>query len=91
MVQGQGRVGGYNGEEMGRNRVPIMVAGGGATDIRIGGTDLSDRVLVAAGGGGGGFNWDLRRFAGGGLGWLYVLGELRRYWRNSNRRCWRVY
>jgi hypothetical protein len=31
-------------------------AGGGATDIRVGGTDVTDRVLVAGGGGGGGAN-----------------------------------
>jgi hypothetical protein len=31
--------------------------GGGATDIRISGTDLSSRVLVAGGGGGNGANW----------------------------------
>lgn len=30
--------------------------GGGATDVRIGGDELDDRVLVAAGGGGSGFN-----------------------------------
>jgi hypothetical protein len=38
--------------------------GGGATDIRIGGIDLFDRVLVAAGGGGAGGN----RIAGSGRG-----------------------
>lgn len=38
--------------------------GGGATDIRIGGIDLFDRVLVAAGGGGAGGN----RVAGSGRG-----------------------
>ena len=32
-----------------------MGAGGGATDIRIGGVELVDRVLVAGGGGGGSF------------------------------------
>ena len=30
--------------------------GGGATDIRTGGTALTDRIVVAAGGGGGGYN-----------------------------------
>ena len=40
--------GGYNGG--GRGSKP----GGGATDIRIGGTALTNRVLVAGGGGGGG-------------------------------------
>lgn len=48
--------------------------GGGATDIRIGGTDLSHRVLVAGGGGGatvnntaGGHGGDLTGAAGAGL------------------------
>lgn len=31
--------------------------GGGASDVRIGGTDLTNRMLVAAGGGGGGRNY----------------------------------
>ena len=50
--------GGYNGGGNG------SYAGGGATDIRIGGTALTDRVLVAGGGGGGGFG----SLAGGGGG-----------------------
>jgi len=33
-------------------------AGGGATDVRLAGDDLTNRVLVAAGGGGGGFEND---------------------------------
>ena len=32
--------------------------GGGASDIRIGGTALSDRIIVAGGGGGGAYNYD---------------------------------
>ena len=40
---------GYNGGGRGR-----QFGGGGATDIRIGGTGLNDRVLVAGGGGGAG-------------------------------------
>ncbi|MBF9220183.1 tail fiber domain-containing protein [Hymenobacter ruricola] len=51
--------GGYNGG--GRGSEP----GGGATDIRIGGTALTDRVLVAGGGGGSGFY--ARGGPGGGL------------------------
>ena len=42
--------GGYNGGGSGG------YGGGGATDIRIGGDALADRVLVAGGGGGGGFS-----------------------------------
>jgi hypothetical protein len=42
-------VGGFNGGGNGPDK-----GGGGATDIRIGGTTLNQRVLVAGGGGGGG-------------------------------------
>ena len=46
-------------------------SGGGATDIRIGGNALTDRVIVAGGGGGCGWNWgNLRQIGvghGGGL------------------------
>ena len=53
-----GGVGGFNG---GGNAAVYSGSysgggGGGATDIRIGGTALSNRVLVAAGGGGGGLD-----------------------------------
>jgi hypothetical protein len=51
--------GGYNGG--GRGSEP----GGGATDIRIGGTALANRVLVAGGGGGSGYY--ARGGPGGGL------------------------
>lgn len=42
-------------------------AGGGATDVRIGGTDLSNRVIVAGGGGGAG-GWSSSNGQPGGLG-----------------------
>ncbi|MBX2907612.1 MAG: hypothetical protein KF744_16325, partial [Taibaiella sp.] len=44
--------GGYNG---GGNGYGYGGGGGGATDVRIGGTALSNRVLVAGGGGGAGY------------------------------------
>ncbi len=48
--------GGYNG---GGTRsgglAPFAGQGGGASDVRVGGTDLYSRVLVAGGGGGGGY------------------------------------
>ncbi|RYY90691.1 MAG: HYR domain-containing protein [Chitinophagaceae bacterium] len=46
-----GVVGGYNGG--GRSKNAYSGSGGGATDIRIGGTALTDRVMVAGGGAGG--------------------------------------
>lgn len=51
-VGGQGgtNTGGYNGGGAG------AFGGGGATDIRISGDGLTDRVLVAGGGGGGGYS-----------------------------------
>ncbi|MCC7506319.1 MAG: HYR domain-containing protein [Saprospiraceae bacterium] len=49
---GMGPVGGYNGGANGGTQ--DSGGGGGATDIRIGGTADSDRVLTAGGGGGGG-------------------------------------
>lgn len=59
--------GGYNG---GGNAVNSTNArgGGGATDIRIGGTNLTDRVLVAAGGGGAGTNCGNNNHGGNGGG-----------------------
>ncbi|QHJ07970.1 tail fiber domain-containing protein [Hymenobacter busanensis] len=61
VVNGSGwQNGGYNGGGSG------SYPGGGATDIRIGGTGLSNRVLVA-GGGGGGFSTTGPGGAGGGL------------------------
>lgn len=50
---GVGRAGGFNGGGTGGIYWPYGSGGGGATDIRIGGTDLSNRVIVAGGGGGG--------------------------------------
>ncbi|RAK70337.1 glycine-rich protein [Hymenobacter edaphi] len=61
VVNGSGWLaGGYNGGGSG------SYPGGGATDIRIGGTALTNRVLVA-GGGGGGFSTTGPGGAGGGL------------------------
>jgi hypothetical protein len=52
---GVGKAGGFNGGGVGGNGQCCGGAGGGgATDIRIGGIDISDRVLVAGGGGGAG-------------------------------------
>lgn len=49
---GIGSVGGFNGGANGGNF--LAGAGGGASDVRLGGTAESNRVIVAGGGGGGG-------------------------------------
>lgn len=58
--------GGYNGGGNATNS--SLRGGGGATDIRIGGTSLTDRVLVAAGGGGAGSNCGSNDHGGNGGG-----------------------
>lgn len=49
---GTGSVGGFNGG--GQGAAGNSGGGGGASDVRLGGTALSDRIIVAGGGGGGG-------------------------------------
>jgi hypothetical protein len=64
--QPNGLTGGWNG---GGNGETGGQGGGGASDIRIGGTTLNDRVIVAGGAGGGGF-WmgeEVHGGLGGGL------------------------
>jgi fibronectin-binding autotransporter adhesin len=48
------KAGGWNGGGSNLNTCCTGTAGGGATDIRVNGTALTDRVIVAGGGGGGG-------------------------------------
>ncbi len=60
-----GNGGGYNGGGGGSQRAG---GGGGATDIRIGGNTLNDRVAVAGGGGGGGYNCSTGNNGGAGGG-----------------------
>ncbi len=48
-----GATGGYNGGGNGILLDGYGAGGGGASDIRIGGTSLSNRIIVAGGGGGG--------------------------------------
>ena len=48
--------GGFNGGGNGGNNMQYSAGGGGASDIRIGGSALANRVLVAGGGAGGGTN-----------------------------------
>ena len=47
-----GDIGGWNGGGDACNDVSTCAKGGGASDVRQGGTTLSDRVIVAGGGGG---------------------------------------
>ncbi len=62
-------VGGQNGYNGGGNPGNGNAGnGGGATDIRIGGVALANRVVVAAGGGGGGAEGCVTPYAGGGGG-----------------------
>ena len=59
-------VGGQNGWNGGGSGNQAQDSGGGATDIRVGGTAYSDRVIVAGGGGGYGGNSSRLGGAGGG-------------------------
>ena len=54
--QDNGMTGGYNGGGNAGGNGGFGAGGGGATDIRYGGTSLYDRILVAGGGGGSGAN-----------------------------------
>jgi hypothetical protein len=59
--QPNGITGGWNG---GGNGETAGKGGGGASDIRIGGTTYNDRILVAGGGGGAGY-WSSTHVVGG--------------------------
>lgn len=79
-VGGQGQrsnsspmLGGWNGGGNGYNYGNtswFCAGGGGASDVRVGGTALSDRVIVAGGGGGGGGSGSWGNGAGGNGGGL---------------------
>lgn len=61
--------GGYNGGGAGgMGTTTAGGSGGGATDIRIGGTNLGNRIIVAGGGGGAGSDNDTANPAIGGFG-----------------------
>jgi Glycine rich protein/Secretion system C-terminal sorting domain/Bacterial Ig-like domain (group 2) len=61
-------LGGFNGGGNTNSGYPYSAGGGGATDIRFGGTALSNRIMVAGGGGGGGYNCGTGNQGGGGGG-----------------------
>ena len=70
-VGGQGSVtaGGFNGGGSGGiSSTSSGAGGGGATDIRLGGTALSNRIMVAGAGGGGGGNSTYAPISGAGGG-----------------------
>lgn len=56
-------------------QAPAPGTGGGASDVRLGGTALADRVLVAGGGGGRGIGWLSFAAAGGPGGGLGSGGD----------------
>ncbi len=61
--------GGEGGPGQSGNDIHRGPGGGGATDIRLSGTSLSDRILIAGGGGGSGSrNVQVTGWAGGGAG-----------------------
>ena len=68
--QPSGITGGFNGGGNGNNAFggDAGHGGGGATDIRVGGTALSNRIIVAAGGGGAGATWSITSYGGAGGG-----------------------
>ena len=72
-------IGGRNGFNGGGNASSSSGSGGGATDIRIGGIALTDRVLVAAGGGGQGLAGTYIESRGGDGGGLIGEGVIDRY------------
>lgn len=63
-----GQLGGFNGGGNGGTSHANARGGGGATDIRISGTSLSDRFIVAAGGGGNGYYSSNSYYTRGGYG-----------------------
>jgi hypothetical protein len=63
-----GGSGGWNGGAEGHNSLNGAAGGGGASDIRDGGTSLSDRILIAGGAGGAGGGGQGLSYFGGGWG-----------------------
>ena len=67
-TSGGGGFGGCNGGAQGSTVSYYGGGGGGATDIRVGGTALTNRVAVAGGGGGAGYNCSTGTTGGAGGG-----------------------
>ena len=62
------KFGGWNGGGNGYGGTYPGTGGGGASDIRYGGTSISDRKIIAGGGGGGGNAWNSTQLSNGGAG-----------------------
>lgn len=64
--------GGWNGGGNSQSKVNATIdpacSGGGASDVRIGGTSLDNRIIVAGGGGGGGMDGESGGYGGGIIG-----------------------
>jgi trimeric autotransporter adhesin len=80
---GSSAAGGYNGGGSGGHSSPYAGGGGGgASDIRIGGLALSNRVLIAGGGGGAGLDYPGGNMERGGAGGGLTGGN--GYWDGGN-------
>ena len=66
-MYGSSYAGGWNGGGSGQSSLSGC-GGGGASDIRYGGTSISDRKIIAGGGGGGGNAWNSTQLSNGGAG-----------------------
>ncbi len=81
-------VGGQNGFNGGGNGYAAVPRnGGGASDVRVGGTALANRVIVAGGGGGGGAH-DAGTYPGG-VGRRYSRWSQLCWWWRRSRIWWR--
>lgn len=75
--------GGWNGGGAGNHYG--MAGGGGASDIRVGGTALTDRIIVAGGGGGGGNSGSATQLSNGAPGGGLIAPTLETTTQISNR------
>ena len=66
-MTGSSYAGGWNGGGTGQSNLSGC-GGGGASDVRYGGTSISDRKVIAGGGGGGGNAYNSTQLSNGGAG-----------------------
>jgi hypothetical protein len=81
------KAGGWNGGGSNLNTCCTGTAGGGATDIRVNGTALTDRVIVAGGGGGGGNAQSATVTSNGGAGGGSTLSTSTQFYGRSPGRA----